>query len=157
LPPAPRDRRRSDAGIAEAPDEIAGAQPRADASVREAEKRRQEAGRPLALAETGPREADKAATEAIGALSQGREARGRAEERLMAAERREEGEARIREALNCEPHEALKLSGLTADAAMPDPAQVERNLERLKIERERLGAVNLRAEEEQTELSSGST
>jgi chromosome segregation ATPase len=28
----------------------------------------------------------------------------------------------------------------------------ERNLERLKIERERLGAVNLRAEEEQTEL-----
>jgi chromosome segregation protein len=36
---------------------------------------------------------------------------------------------------------------------LPDPAQVERNLERLKIERERLGAVNLRAEEEQTELS----
>src|SRR5690606_17780469 len=32
-------------------------------------------------------------------------------------------------------------------------ADVERRLERLKIERERLGAVNLRAEEEQQELS----
>jgi chromosome segregation protein len=142
------------AGIAEAPDEIAARRRQLMHQLTEAEKRRQEAADTLALAETKSREADKLATEAIGALSQGREARGRAEERLMAArERREEGEARIREALNCEPHEALKHSGLTADAALPDPAQVERNLERLKIERERLGAVNLRAEEEQTELS----
>ena len=36
---------------------------------------------------------------------------------------------------------------------MPDMGEVERRLERLKIERERLGAVNLRAEEEQKELS----
>ena len=36
---------------------------------------------------------------------------------------------------------------------LPDIAEVERQLERLKIERERLGAVNLRAEEEQKELS----
>jgi chromosome segregation protein len=141
-------------GIAEAPDEIAARRRRADASALEAEKRRQEAADALALAETASREADKPPPRRSDALSQGREARGRAEERLMAArERREEGEARIREALNCEPHEAMKHSGLTADAPMPDPAQIERNLERLKIERERLGAVNLRAEEEQTELS----
>ncbi len=36
---------------------------------------------------------------------------------------------------------------------MPDPDQLERQLERLRIERERLGAVNLRAEEESQELS----
>jgi chromosome segregation protein len=36
---------------------------------------------------------------------------------------------------------------------LPDPDQLERQLERLKIERERLGAVNLRADEEQEELS----
>ncbi len=36
---------------------------------------------------------------------------------------------------------------------LPDVAEVERQLERSKIERERLGAVNLRAEEEQKELS----
>ncbi|SOE17641.1 condensin subunit Smc [Hoeflea halophila] len=142
------------AGIAEAPDELAARRRQLMNQLSEAEKRRQEAADKLALAESKSREADKAATEAIGALSQGREGRGRAEERLMAArERRDEGEARIREALNCEPHEALRHSGLTADAPLPDPAQVERNLERLKIERERLGAVNLRAEEEQTELS----
>ncbi|WP_163468526.1 hypothetical protein, partial [Klebsiella michiganensis] len=36
---------------------------------------------------------------------------------------------------------------------LPDVDATDRNLERLKIERERLGAVNLRAEEEQEELS----
>ncbi|MEP3438358.1 MAG: chromosome segregation protein SMC [Hoeflea sp.] len=141
-------------GIADAPDEVAARRRQLMSQLSEAEKRRREAADALAVSEARSREADKLATEAIGALSQGREARGRAEERLMAArQRREEGEARIREALNCEPHHALRLTGLTADAPMPDPAQVERNLERLKIERERLGAVNLRAEEEQTELS----
>lgn len=140
--------------IADAPDEMLLRRRQLMHQLGEAEKRRQEAADALALAETASREADKLATESTGHLSQGREARGRAEERLMAArERREEGEARIREALNCEPHEAMRQTGLAADAPMPDPAQVERNLERLKIERERLGAVNLRAEEEQGELS----
>ncbi|HWU61074.1 MAG TPA: chromosome segregation protein SMC, partial [Ensifer sp.] len=36
---------------------------------------------------------------------------------------------------------------------LPDPRTVEIELDRLRIERERLGAVNLRAEEEQIELS----
>lgn len=40
--------------------------------------------------------------------------------------------------------------------AMPDlRASRKRELERLKMERERLGAVNLRAEEEQKELATG--
>ena len=141
-------------GMAEAPDEIAVRRRQLMHQLSESEKRRKEAADTLALAETRSREADKIATEAIGHLSQGREARGRAEERLMAArERREEGEARIREALNCEPHHAMRQTGLAADAPIPDSAVIERSLERLKIERERLGAVNLRAEEEQTDLS----
>ena len=36
---------------------------------------------------------------------------------------------------------------------MPDMRDIEREVDRLKMERERLGAVNLRAEEEQKELS----
>ncbi|TIV78021.1 MAG: chromosome segregation protein SMC, partial [Mesorhizobium sp.] len=44
-------------------------------------------------------------------------------------------------------------TGLEADEPMPEMADVERQLDRLKVERERLGAVNLRAEEEQKELS----
>ncbi|MFZ1679563.1 MAG: AAA family ATPase, partial [Rhizobiaceae bacterium] len=77
-----------------------------------------------------------------------------AEERQVAAEeRRRESETRIAETLNMPPHLVIRQTGLAADAAMPDAGAVERSLERLKIERERLGAVNLRADEEAQELS----
>ncbi|WP_275789438.1 chromosome segregation SMC family protein [Pararhizobium gei] len=108
----------------------------------------------LAIAETRLRDADRIATTALSELAETRERRGRAEERLVSArEKRVEVEARIREALSCAPHEVMRLTGLAADASLPDIRQIERELERLKIERERLGAVNLRAEEEQKELS----
>src|SRR5690606_33454420 len=115
---------------------------------------RRQAADGLQEAENRQRELDKAATAAIQALSEAREARGRAEERLNAAdERRREAEARIQEALNVPPHLVIRQAGLEAGAPLPDMAATERDLERLKIERERLGAVNLRAEEEQRELS----
>jgi chromosome segregation protein len=141
------------AALEDAPDEMPLRRRQLVREIETAEQARKEAGDKLALAETASREADKAATDSITALSGAREERARAEERLTAGvERRKEVEARIQEALNCAPHEALKLSGLEADAPMPDVDAIERRLERLKIERERLGAVNLRAEEEQTEL-----
>ena len=53
--------------------------------------------------------------------------------------------------------EAVGLGDDLRDAALAffigDLREVERNVDRLKMERERLGAVNLRAEEEQKELS----
>jgi chromosome segregation protein len=120
----------------------------------EAETLRKKAADRLAEAESRQKETDKAATEALEALSHAREARVRAEERVMAAdERRKEIEARIREALNVPPHLVHQHAGLEPDEALPDMGEMERRLERLKIERERLGAVNLRAEEEQKELS----
>ena len=141
------------AALEDAPDEMPLRRRQLVREIESAEQARKEAGDKLALAENASREADKAATDSITALSGAREERARAEERLTACiERRKEVEARIHEALNCAPHEALKLSGLEADAPMPDVGSIERRLERLKIERERLGAVNLRAEEEQTEL-----
>ncbi len=92
--------------------------------------------------------------DAITALSEAREGAARAEERLNAAdERRREAEARIQEVLNTPPHLAIRQAELDADAPLPDMAEVEKRLDRLKVERERLGAVNLRAEEEQRELS----
>lgn len=106
------------------------------------------------MAEARQQELDRAATDAIQSLATAREGRARAEERLSAAqERRKDTEARIFEALNCAPHETMKLTGLGPNDPLPDVDVTERNLERLKIERERLGAVNLRAEEEQEELS----
>jgi chromosome segregation protein len=141
------------AALEETPDELPARRRQLVREIETAEHARKEAGDRLAMAETAARHADKAATDSITALSGAREERARAEERLTAAaERRSEVEGRIREALNCAPHEALALAGLAPDAAMPDVDVVERKLEKLKIERERLGAVNLRAEEEQTEL-----
>ncbi len=140
--------------LADAPDEIDARRRSLLSQLAEAETLRKQAADRLQAAETRQAELDKAATAAIQGLAEVREARARAEERLTAAdERRQEVEARIQEALNTPPHFVIRHTGLEADAPMPDMAEIERQLERLKIERERLGAVNLRAEEEQKELS----
>ncbi len=122
--------------------------------LQKTEEARRHAADVLAEAELVQRDADHRAATALSELAESRERRGRAEERLVSArEKRQETEARIRETLNVAPHEALRLAGLESMQAAPDLREVERELERLKMERERLGAVNLRAEEEQKELS----
>ncbi|WP_406873809.1 chromosome segregation protein SMC [Aminobacter sp. P9b] len=140
--------------LAEAPDELDARRRALMSELSRAEVLRKEVSDRLQEAETRQAVLDKAATAAIQGLAEAREARARAEERLTAAdERRREVEARIQEVLATPPHLVLRHTGLEADSPMPDPVEVERTLERLKIERERLGAVNLRAEEEQKELS----
>lgn len=140
--------------IAEAPEEIEEKRRSLMSELSRAEQARRAAADELQEAENRQREADQVAATALSQLAESREKRGRAEERLVSArERRVDGEARIREALHCAPHEALKLAEHAADKPLPDPRETELELDRLKIERERLGAVNLRAEEEQKELS----
>jgi chromosome segregation protein len=140
--------------LADAPDEIDAKRRALLSQLAEAESLRQAAGDRLQEAENRQSELDKAATSAIQSLAEARESRVRAEERLTAAdERRLEVEARIQETLNTPPHLVIRHTGLEADSPMPQMAEIERQLDRLKIERERLGAVNLRAEEEQKELS----
>ncbi len=141
-------------GLADAPDEIDARRRALMSQLSQAEELRKAAADRLQAAENRQAELDKAANAAISALAEAREGRARGEERLTAAEeRRKDAEARIQETLNTPPHLVIRHTGLEADAPMPDPAEVERRLERLKIERERLGAVNLRAEEEQRELA----
>ncbi|RWM73122.1 MAG: chromosome segregation protein SMC [Mesorhizobium sp.] len=140
--------------LADAPDEIDAKRRALLSQLAEAESLRQAAGDRLQEAENKQAELDKAATSAIQSLAEARETRVRAEERLTAAdERRLEVEARIQETLNTPPHLVIRHTGLEADSPMPEMTEIERQLDRLKIERERLGAVNLRAEEEQKELS----
>lgn len=140
--------------LADAPDEIDTKRRALLSQLAEAESLRQAAGDRLQEAENKQSELDKAATSAIQSLAEARETRVRAEERLTAAdERRLEVEARIQETLNTPPHLAIRHTGLEVDSPMPEMTEIERQLDRLKIERERLGAVNLRAEEEQKELS----
>lgn len=140
--------------LANSPEELDAKHRKLVEEIEVAESKRQHAADELAKAESVAAQADKAATTTIQDLSTTRETRARAEERLAAAsERRADIENRITETLNCQPHEAFEQTGLAVDDELPDVDPVERKLERLKIERERLGAVNLRAEEEQTELA----
>ena len=140
--------------IADGPDEIEARRRALMSALSQAETTRKDAADRLQSAENRQQDLDRAATVAIQTLSESRENRARAEERLVAArDRRTEIETRIREVAQVEPHEVFKLTGLGQDAPLPPAELTERNLDRLKIERERLGAVNLRAEEEQAELS----
>ncbi|MBP1850272.1 AAA family ATPase [Rhizobium halophytocola] len=122
--------------------------------LQKADGARKAAADRLVEAETKQREADQLAAQALSTLAEARERRGRAEERLVSIrERRREGEARISEALSVQPAGAFQLTGLKSPDEIPDLREVERDLDRLRMERERLGAVNLRADEEQQELS----
>ena len=119
-----------------------------------AERERQEAADHYAAAEAALKRAQQALRAAQGAVAEAREARARAEAQLEAAraKRADEGR-RIREALEVAPEECLKLSGEQPGAKLPSLTDVERRLTRLKSERDRLGGVNLNAEEELSRLS----
>nr|CAD6422349.1 chromosome segregation protein SMC [Rhizobium sp. Q54] len=122
--------------------------------LQKAEEARRVAADRLVEAEGRQRDADRLAATALSELAEAREKRGRAEERLVsAAERRHDSEVAIQQALGVAPHEVLRLAGIAPGAGLPDMRDIEREVDRLKMERERLGAVNLRADEEQKELS----
>jgi chromosome segregation protein len=119
-----------------------------------AERERAKAADDLALAETALKGREKALREVQERLAEAREARARSEARLEAArERRGETARAIRDQLDCTPEDCLALGGLKPGALIPPLADVEARLVKLKGDRERLGGVNLRAEEEEAELA----
>ena len=123
-------------------------------AIASAERERAKAADDLALAETALKGREKALREVQERLAEAREARARNEARLEAArERRSETARAIHDQLDCMPEDCLALAGLKAGASIPPLADVEARLLKLKGERERLGGVNLRAEEEEAELA----
>jgi chromosome segregation protein len=118
-----------------------------------AETARKEAGDARAEAETRLAEADKTAKATDHALSAAREERARAEAMLEGDEARlEELRSRIRDELDCGPVELAERAELKDHEELPPLEIAERKVEKLKQEREALGGVNLRAEEEAQEL-----
>ncbi|TBW32322.1 chromosome segregation protein SMC, partial [Siculibacillus lacustris] len=118
-----------------------------------AEAERARAADALAMGERTQGDADRAARQALDALAAAREVKGRAEERLAAAAaRRSEIEAGIAEAFAVAPAGLVALAEIDVDAPLPDAESVDRRLDRLRQERERLGAVNLRADDEAREV-----
>jgi chromosome segregation protein len=121
--------------------------------IETAEVRRRAAADRLAEGENALAEADRDARAALEAMASAREQAARAEERCEGDRRRLADVAHeIHEMLEVEPGEVAALAGIAPGRELPQVADVEANLERLRRERERLGAVNLRAEEELREV-----
>ncbi len=136
----------------EGPDRFEDRRQRLFSELEGAENRRKLAADGLALAENNLREAETAAREAEAAHNTAREARAASEARMMASQERiTETQARIMETLSCEPGDLFShLGELSEDSGLTE-IDIERKLERLQKEREKMGGVNLRADEEAAE------
>ncbi len=134
------------------PEAIAGKRNALLDAISAADSARQQAADARAEAEARLAEADKAAKAADHALSGAREERARAQALSEAAEARvSELRDRIRDELECTPTELPERAEIKDDEELPPIDQAEKRVERLKQEREQLGGVNLRAEEEAAE------
>jgi chromosome segregation protein len=141
------------AALAVLPAKIDDRRQRLLSELSQAEEARRLAAVKLAEAENAVRDQDRALREAQAALSKAREERARIEARLEAARERRRDHARlIREAFECSAEDVLAVAGVDKDKPLPPYEEVEQTIVKLKADRERLGGVNLRAEEEAATL-----
>jgi chromosome segregation protein len=140
------------AGAEQVPEQIAQKRSALLDAIALAETARNEASDARQQAETVLTEADKHAKAADAALSSAREERARAQALSEAAAQRiEELKTRIHDELECAPAELAERAEIKDGEELPPLEQAEKRVERLKTEREQLGGVNLRAEEEAAE------
>jgi chromosome segregation protein len=119
-----------------------------------AEARRTKAADALQAAEDARAAADRAARAAESASAEARERRAVLEARMEAArERLIEMANRVRETARVEPEALGRMLAEENHALTGDPEMLERRLYELERDRDAIGAVNLRAEEEAAELS----
>ncbi len=146
---ARRDEAAAELAMAEgAPGEIAARRAKLDAGIGEAEARRARAADALAQAETALRGAVGTEREAERLASEAREARAAAEARAEAARGAVVAAAdRIDEVLEQTPGALRAALGDDADR-MPGADDIDARVAMLKRQRDGLGAVNLRAEED---------
>ena len=137
---------------AAAPEEIAEKREELNDAIETAEHRRAAASDALASAETALREQVAQERDAERTASEAREVRARSEARADAARDAVQAAAhRIEEELETTPQALLLALDTDADR-MPPADQVEAEVSRLRRQREALGAVNLRAEEDAKEV-----
>ncbi|HJR56708.1 MAG TPA: hypothetical protein VJ798_09030, partial [Rhizomicrobium sp.] len=134
------------------PEEIAEKRGALLSAISEAETARNAASDARQKAEGVLAEADKQAKAADAVLSNAREERARAQAvRESAAARIDELTQRIHDELEAVPGELRERAEIEDGQELPPLDQAEKRVERLKQEREQLGGVNLRAEEEAAE------
>ncbi len=139
--------------LAEAPDEFLLKRRALMNEMESAEARRKEAADARAAAETGLAEADRVARATIDAMSAAREERARSESRVEALRQRLDDILRaIETELECAPEQLPALAGVKPGADLPAADEIAERLDRMKSDRERLGAVNLRADDELSDI-----
>jgi chromosome segregation protein len=144
--------------LAEAPEAFARTRQALMSNMEAAEDKCKDAADRRVATEARLAEADRAARSAQDALSAAREERARSEARVEAVrERCAEIAHVIATELSCEAAELFGLAGVPAEKNLPEAEKVEKRLESLRSERERLGGVNLRAEDELNEILASKT
>ena len=135
------------------PDEIAEQCRALLGSVDTAEEKRKGLANQLAETEMALGEADKNLRAAEAELATARENMVRAEGAVQQAKQACEAiKELIKDRLKCGPKQLFEISGLKPDADLPDLEAVERKVEQLLRERETMGPVNLRAEQEAAKM-----
>jgi chromosome segregation protein len=141
------------AALSEAPAGLAQRQEAIDGEIATARTAHGSASDALATAQATHREADKAQRLAAEALSGFRENLARVEERLKGLiAQRHQIERQVQETLDIAAPETAQAAGIRPQDTLPEEDAVERKVDRLKAERERLGGVNLAAETESVEV-----
>ncbi len=137
------------AGLQEAPKTFTSQRSGLLTEISKAEEARKAAGDRLAEAEKALADAERAGRAAQDTLSSSREESARAEARLEAARERRSSLVRdTTEALGGSPDPARINEVLKTEDGTADAATVDVELQKLNESRDRLGGVNLRAEEE---------
>ncbi|WP_071675467.1 chromosome segregation protein SMC [Nioella nitratireducens] len=135
------------------PNEIATKKERLAEAIDTAEERRQAAADALAVGETRLREAIASERDRERDASSAREARARAEAlRDSAAEALHTAAERIEEEMETTPQALLESLDMDPDA-MPSVDKIDADVVRLRRQRDALGAVNLRAEEDARDVA----
>jgi chromosome segregation protein len=141
------------ADLIDRPDEIVNARRGLLTAIANADTAARAASDTLHASEREQAEADRRAADALRLLSDVREGRARAEERLAASKARlAELTEEIRDRFDAPVFALKKIAEIADDAPLPDLAGVEQRLDRIRTERERLGGVNLQAEKEADEV-----
>jgi chromosome segregation protein len=136
-----------------APQKFAGQRQALIGEIETATAARRAAADRLAAGEIELAAADKVARAALEAVGGARAEAARAEERCDGAKRRlADIEHDIRDLLDVEPAAAVEVAEINGDAELPEIGDVEAKLDRIRRERERLGSVNLLAEQELNEV-----
>ena len=139
--------------LAARPAELQGLREILAEQIAAAEERRKQAADALAQGETALGALDKALKEAEQALGGMRENRVRAESAVAQGEQALANTIeKVKDRLECPLEETLEIAELDPSQDLPQREDVEAKLARLLRERENLGAVNLRAEDEAREL-----